>query len=140
MTESEFIDQIDCNFPHQDLAAAVALMKLGASISPNAAFMVLYEICSVPYHPKVRPYLVQKRIELWATHFHHPINELIVPVAIKIVRNRSISISRCLKYLDRVAQYPGLYNALNIVSSSCNVDSGLIDEKCHKVTKQWSPA
>jgi hypothetical protein len=137
VNESEFIDQIDCNFPHRKPMEVLCLIKLGASITPNAAYMVLYEICSVPYIPKLRPYLIQKRIELWEKYSPHPLNKIVVPLAIKIVRNRQISISRCLKYLDQVAQYPKMFNALNIVSSACDDPTGLVDERCHEIVHKW---
>jgi len=53
MTEAEFIEAIGFRFPYQDFDKCRSLIKLGASISANAAFMVLHEICRTPHKHSV---------------------------------------------------------------------------------------
>jgi len=51
--ENEFILKIDNSFPYKDDEKWKALVDEGASISPNASYMVLHEICRPPKRPRI---------------------------------------------------------------------------------------
>jgi hypothetical protein len=48
MTEEDFVTAIDCAFPYRRPVRWRRLSAAAAHISPNAAFMVLHEVCRLP--------------------------------------------------------------------------------------------
>ena len=137
MTEPEFIQAIDCRFPYSNDIEAKKLIELGSTISPNAAFMVLHELCRVPRSVSTRRYKIKKLIEYWFQHYTHPLNPILLPIALKSLRNENISIKRCLKCMDLVAPHVGCINALNILYFSCVDTEGLIETKYNEIIAKW---
>ncbi|RUV15413.1 MULTISPECIES: hypothetical protein [unclassified Mesorhizobium] len=48
MTEAEFANRIDCNWPYHDISLSRELIQTAIGISPNAAFIALDELCRLP--------------------------------------------------------------------------------------------
>ena len=138
--EADFIKEIDCAFPYLQATRAKELIQVGARISPNAAFMVLHELCRNPRGVKVRPFQLQKYIEYWSESFSHPLNKLIVPVAIKMVHHKRIPVDRCLAYMDQVSLFKDCINVLDILYFSCESHTGPIETKYVKILQQWQKA
>jgi len=140
LTENEFINEIDARFPHWDKVNAHRLIRLGASISPNAAYMVLYELCTPPIKPKVRPYISQKYIEFWSEHFDHPLNSIVVPIAHRIVRHKPVSRLKVMKALNLISAHNGLYNAMNIVLCAADDTDESIESLSKQIVSNWKSA
>ncbi len=73
VTEEEFIKTVDCLFPYDDEVQAIELIKIGSAISPNAAFMVLHEICRPPRSSHVAASRVNELLAKWTAAAHHPL-------------------------------------------------------------------
>ena len=140
MTEHEFILAIDCCFPYSDEKKAKHLIELGCSISPNAAFMVLHELCQIPRSVSTRRYKIQKLIEYWSQSFSHPLNPVVVPVASKLLHGKYIPVKRCIKYMELVAAYSDCINALNILYFSCDDTEGSMESAYDKIISKWQSA
>jgi len=81
VTEDEFIKTVDCRFPYDDEVRARELIKLGSAISPNAAFMVLHEICRPPCSSQVVISRVNVLLGEWIVAVRHPLVQEVLPVA-----------------------------------------------------------
>jgi len=128
MDEVTFITTIDCKFPYDDEQAWQSIVIQGATISDNAAFMVLYEICRAPVG-KASAALRHKMLEFWATQYSHPISLIVVEAGKAIIDQTDLPMGTVLKYMDRITPYCGLYNALAIVYFACDDITGEVDKK-----------
>lgn len=88
VTDEEFIEIVDCRFAYDDKVQASELIKLGLAISPNAAFMVLHEICRPPRSSQVVASRVNELFEKWTAAVQHPLVLEVLPVATAMIQNR----------------------------------------------------
>lgn len=113
MNEIEYIDSIDACFPYEDEDAWRAAVDQGISISDNAAYMALYEICrgvgDLPLSA------LHRMLDYWDAKYDHPTKPTVM-VAVRAVFNDTyLSEAEALAFLDEIAAYPGQCNALGIV-------------------------
>jgi hypothetical protein len=138
MNEIEFIESIDACFPYMDEPKWRSLIKQGAQISDNAAYMVLHEICRAPNEV---PSIVQLQIlNEWKENFDHPVKELVVESAVKIINKKFITVQKAIKNLNKISKFSGNYNALSIVYFSCNDTDGQVDDLYNRIMKMWEKA
>ncbi|HEX5138392.1 MAG TPA: hypothetical protein VFY93_15555 [Planctomycetota bacterium] len=113
-SEADFVIEIDCQFPYVDRERALALTSEACSISANAAFGVVYEICNVPRgvaaDPETRD-AVLRRIE---TLLSHPLAKVILPLARALVEGEHPTSSEQIDAMRKVAAFPGQYYALQV--------------------------
>lgn len=138
MTEDEFIQSIDCSFPYADEARWRELIDLGASISPNAAFMVLHEICRAPIDVVIDPGTLSNMLDVWQVRFKHPLVEVVLPAAEAMLRHETITVQAALMAMRRVASYPGQYNALSIPYFACDDVNDKADVLYEEIIRSWS--
>lgn len=135
MDELTFINTIDCNFPYDNEQAWQSLVIQGATISDNASFMVLHEICRAPLENI--SILQHKMLEFWAAHYSHPISPIVIEAGKAIIDDLDLPIETALKYMELIKPYYGLYNALAIVYFACEDITGEVDKKFNEIIGEW---
>ncbi|HEX4372050.1 MAG TPA: hypothetical protein VHZ50_01980, partial [Puia sp.] len=83
--ENMFIDRIDCNLPYHDKAACLSLIDEASTLSINAMFSLIEEICRIPSSDKdgietdfLIDLLTQTKIK-----FNHALKEMVLETACK---------------------------------------------------------
>jgi hypothetical protein len=138
MTENEFIEAVDSRFPYDDEIRAGELIKLCAAISPNAAFMVLHEICRPPRSSKVTNSRLSALLEEWAAAFYHPLVECVLSAAVAMIQKREISTESAIRLMNRIALYANQFNALSIVYFACDDIAGEVELKHQAIISAWA--
>jgi hypothetical protein len=138
MTEVEFITEIDCRFPYRDETKRHQLIELGASISPNAAFMVLHEICRPPRSVGVDSDILQTILLEWTGVFHHPLVDIVLPAAMAIIRAEEIPVEQSMLAMKAVSTYQNQFNALSIPYFACDDVTGEVDLMHQKIIDRWA--
>ncbi len=136
MDEITFINAIDGRFPYDSEQAWQALVIQGATISDNAAFMVLHEICRAPLDDAAAP-LLYGMLEFWAAQYAHPTSPIVIEAARAMIDKIDLPLETVLKYMEQIKPYCGLYNALAIVSCAGDDATGAVDEKYCEIVKEW---
>jgi len=138
ISEQEFDESIDCRFPYHDVSKWKTIIQTAISISANAAFKVLHEVCRPPRSSEVTPQ-VQKRIfEHWSGHFSHSLVPIVSKAAIALIEGRELSVADACETMAAVADYPGEYNALAVVYFSCDDVDGKVDELYERIIQRWA--
>jgi hypothetical protein len=137
MSESEFSDLIDCRFPYRDTNGCRELIALGASISPNAAFMVHHEICRPPRSEAVESSVLQGLLSEWVASFNHPLLGLVLPIADEMTRGQQVEVETALRAMREVAMYRGLFAALAILSMCCDDADDKVNDLYHEIVHAW---
>lgn len=140
MTETEFIESIDCSFPYNSEAEWRPLIELGTSISPNAAFMVLHELCRPPTGIAVPKARIEAILDCWNQHFKHPLVGQVLPAAKAMIDGQTIAVDTALRTMRVVAAYRGQYNALSIPYFACDDVDGRAEELRLEITNAWAGA
>ncbi|RWE64514.1 hypothetical protein [Mesorhizobium sp.] len=112
MTEAEFANRIDCNWPYHDISLSRELIQTAIGISPNAAFIALDELCRLPANTVVEPAILLALVDFWPSKFDHPLAPMISECAISSIKRQQLSVAEILMKMDTVSGYPGLYAAL----------------------------
>jgi len=111
ITEGEFIEWIDAAFPyHRDLAWR-AIVKLGASVTTNASFAVLHEICRPPSLKIVDPQRHLDMLAFWDAHFDHPLKAFVLPAAQALITKNDFSVEGAIAAMRYISVWPGQYSA-----------------------------
>lgn len=137
MTEIEFIQSIDCQFPYDTEAKWRPLIERGASISPNAAFMILHELCRLPSGVTLAPSTIEVMLDCWTRHFEHPLVAIVLPAAKAMIRGETITVERALSIMQAVAAHRDQYNALSIPYLACDDTNGRADALYQEIINAW---
>ncbi|TFW27003.1 hypothetical protein [Duganella callida] len=137
MTEEEFIKTVDCRFPYDDEVHASELIELGSAISPNAAFMVLHEICRPPRSSQVVGSRVNELLAEWTAAVHHPLVQEVLPVARAMTQNREISTVEAIRVMKSIAPYRNQFSALSIAYFACDDLTGEGEAEYRSVIDEW---
>ncbi len=140
MYETEFIEKIDCNFPYHSEPQWQALVKLGASISTNAAYMVLHEICRVPRSKKVTLKSKRAMLEYWGQNFNHPTITSVLRAAEVMIKGEELAVEESMSIMENISAYPNQYNALSIAYFACDDIDGRADDLYQKIISAWRDA
>jgi len=142
MTEVEYIESIDACFPYDDEKAWKATIDEGISISDNAAYMALYELCVAP--SEILQSDLQRMLEYWASKYDHPTKPIVVNAAKAVMRGIYLPEGEILNCLDEIAPYPGLYNAIGILwQAAPRGEDGpwraieAVEQKCDDIRREW---
>ncbi len=137
ISEVEFIGWIDANFPYGRANVWPAVIKLGVSISSNAAFAVLDEICRPPHSYKPSLELRLSMLAYWDQHFDHPLKSLVLPAARALVHDVCIPVDDAIAAMKEIAVWPGEYCALSIPYFACDDVEGHADKVHEDIRKSW---
>lgn len=132
-----FIESIDARFPYKNRTRCTELILEGSQISPNAAYMVLYELIVAP--DKISNKILNELIYTWFEKCKAiPLSDKLVKVAHSRINEKVLPIKFILDLLTEISQYKGLYNALNIVCYSDISNSSKVYEKYKEILQYWS--
>jgi hypothetical protein len=138
MTEAQFISSIDCKFPWGNQRKMRTLVSQALKISPNAVFMVYWEIGHPGHNVRTSSSERYDMLEYLEERFVHPLSGLASWLVRQRIAGDKISVSRAKAAIQKVAKFPGCYNALNLACSSCDYDeSETIDKLDAVVRKDW---
>jgi hypothetical protein len=138
MTETEFIEAIDSRFPYASPLKWKPLVSCAPRISPNAAFMVLHELCRPP-SPLSATYASRRIIfDHLTRRFRHPLLSGLRALILTSMRGELVSVSTAAAAMRRVARYPGQENILAICYFSCNDRNGRLDALYESIVDAWS--
>lgn len=137
MNEKEYIESIDACFPYENEGEWKAIIDEGICISDNCAYMALYEICCG--YQNIPKSNLLSMLEYWALKYSHPIKNILLEVATAFIKGTKLPEDKALKYLDIIANYPGFYNAANIVSIAGPENSKRIKQKHDEIVSKWKP-
>ncbi len=136
MTEEEYIGAIDANFPYDDEGKWKALIAEGANISDNAAYMALHEIiCGAP--PGISLSALEEMLEYWSEEYDHPTKPIVLKIARARLKGITAPENEVLSYMDVIAQYPGLHNALGVVAGSPDDWTEAVERKYNQIRIKW---
>jgi hypothetical protein len=141
LTEQEFADSISCRFPYNEKSAAEALIMQGWSISANAAFCVLDEICRLPQSVDVEGATQQALVEQWASVGSHPLQSSLLLCANAIIDSKPIAWRDAVRIMNEVRGYEGQYAALCIAyfagDFSTPEGDDALEEANNDIRQQW---
>ncbi|MER8559261.1 hypothetical protein [Mesorhizobium sp. M0578] len=137
MTEAEFADLIDCNWPYHDISLSRELIESTVRISPNAAFLALSELCHLPASAAVEPAILLALVDFWLSEVDHPVASLTAECAISLIERKRLPVPEILTKMGYVSGYPGLLAALSILYFSCDDVDGLADARLNEIRAVW---
>lgn len=135
--ETNFNRKIDCLLSYGDINACKSLMDEAVSISDNAMFTVLHEICRAPSSKNVLPTTQLKLADIWLEKATHQKSFDIYTLAKKMIDGENISVEQSIQILDKVSEFPELSSALQIVYFSCDDVDGKMEYHYEKIVKSW---
>ena len=138
MTEDEFIKTVDCRFPYDDEVRARELIKLGSAISPNAAFMVLHEICRPPRSSQVVISRANELLGEWSVAVHHPLVQEVLPAAKAMIQKREFSPVEAICVMKSISPYRNQFSALSIPYFACDDTTGEVEAEYRGIIDVWS--
>lgn len=139
--ETVFLDPVGAAFPYNDRERASALIAEGWSISLNAAFGVLSEICQPGADAGVRRPRLMELFAEWRSGPDHPLKEPVLQCAKAIIDDVSLPLQDGLSVMDEIAAYDGQRNALSIASFASYSDAPGVDdalgEAYERIVDEW---
>lgn len=138
MNEAEFISAIDCAFPHERPTQWRRLSASAARISPNAAFMVLHEVCRSPASRRVTEVQSRVIISHLKRRFRHPALRAIYPAVISYLTGKKLRPSAAAARMRKIALHTGQYNALNICYFSAFDRRGVLERTYQRIVQDWA--
>lgn len=140
--ERKFIGEIDSRFPYDNFDRGRDLIDRGISISPHAAFRVLYELC-LPA-PRTREKLSEAQLKrflyYWRSKCKHPAAAMMSEVAESLIAGRELSVEAAIDRMNDLEKYCGLYSALSILYMSCDDKFGLLEPIYAAINARWAAA
>ena len=137
MSESKFIESIQCRFPYRDRSRALELAGVACSISPNAAFAVADEVSRPPYGDSTDPIICTEVLNYLDAHLHHPLAESVLALARTLVSDESVSVETSINVLRQIEAFPGQYAALSIAYFAPDDTQGLADAEYNRIRAVW---
>ncbi|WP_299986139.1 hypothetical protein [uncultured Ruegeria sp.] len=137
MNEAEFSQSIDCSFPYANREEAIELIDVALSISTNAAFMVLEEMCRPPQGIDVEKETLLDLIDAWSNRVDHPLARSIVPIARLMAEGNHLSGREAEKVAKSIAGFKGQYSALNIAFFSSNDANESLEIVINQIRERW---
>ncbi|MEY3240003.1 MAG: hypothetical protein RIR11_1441 [Bacteroidota bacterium] len=139
-TEIQFIDKIDCKFPYHDRQESLQLIEQAAALSPNALYSIIEELCRIP-HSKRSSVATETLVDLLAitaNQLNHPLKELIVDTADKMIRSQELTVEDVILKMQIVQKYPGQFAALSILYFSCDDKDGKMEPIWKNIISEWN--
>jgi hypothetical protein len=137
-----FAAKIDCRFPYRDRASASALIAEGWSISLDAAFGVLHEICRKPKSSPVTRQRQHQLMDEWAARFDHPLREPLLRCARALTEKKPLAWEEAVSVMEEVGKFDAQFSALNIAyfSGDCDSDEGAsgLEAARDRICRAWS--
>lgn len=138
--EIQFLDKIDCNFPYTDRQESERLVEQAATLSTNALFSVVEELCRIPESDRssVSNETLLDLLTLTASKLNHPLKNIIIDTADKMIRRQELTVDEAMLRMKTVQQYPGQFAALSILYFSCDDKEERLDPIWDSIRVQWN--
>jgi len=138
--EIEFLNRIRCAFPYNDSNENVRLINEAATLSPNALFSVIEELCRIPESERINvtTETLNELLILTARKLNHPLKELIVETANKMINEQELIVEDVIHKMKTVQEYPGQFAALSILYSSCDDKEEKLEPIWDSIVKTWN--
>jgi hypothetical protein len=138
--ETQFLDKIDCNFPYQDRQESLRLIEQASGLSTNALFSIIEELCRIPEseRPNVSTETLLDLLTLTANKINHPLKELIVETADKMIRRQELTVDDVILKMQTVQKYPEQFAALSILYFSCDDKVEKLEPIWDKIISEWN--
>jgi len=140
--EMAFTASFDVRFPYDDAAKSTRIIQEARTISLNAVFFVLHEICRAPHGNTVTPDRQRELITLWADGFEHPLKESLLRCAGALADRTGLPWEEAVMVMERVGQFDGQRAALSIVyfSGDCDSPEGdiALNDKDEHIRQVWA--
>jgi len=137
MDEIEFAEAIDSHFPYHDRVIATGLIDIANSLSDNAKFMVLEELCRPPLGTDVSEKTLLDLIDIWNNRTSHPLAHSVVKVARLMATDTDQSVNEAIQLMNEIAPFKGQYCALNIAYFSCDDKGSEIEAANDEIRRLW---
>ena len=138
MDEQTFFDAIDSAFPLDNRERALRLANAACDISSNAAFFVVDQVARPPAGA-LAPFDTRlKVLNEIRGRLHHPLAELVLPIAEALVTGDRISIEQAERALSQVGEWPGEHAALGLVYFAADDRDERLAERYNRVRAQWA--
>lgn len=130
MTEKDFLELIDCAFPYDNKERCIELIDQSLSISPNAVFAVVEEICRVPVSKRqnVSEAFLLELLNVIDNKFEHPIKNLMLEVARVLIKRGEISVDDAILKMEEIVKYQNTFSARSILYFSCDDTEGKLEK------------
>ena len=138
-SEIQFLDKIACNFPYHIRQESEHLIEQAATLSTNALFSVIKELCRIPQSKRstVSTETLLDLLTLTASKLNHPLKDLIVEAADKMIRRQELTVDNAILKMQTVQQYPGQFAALSILYFSCDDKEGKLEPFWDSIRNEW---
>lgn len=138
MNDADFAAMIDARFPYGDEGEWKRRVDLGRSISPNAHFVTLSEICRPPAGAVVTADAQRRMVEYWCAGFAHPLKDVVVACALARIDRRPISVAEALRVMDAISHHKGQWGALSIALYACDDVDDIADARFDAIRSAWA--
>jgi hypothetical protein len=137
MTESDFIDAIDCNFPYDNFDRASELISQAGGISQNATYMVLHEILRAP--PPVTLQTKELLFNMWVTDYEEdPLFALVRRCVPAYLKNELVPEHIVEQLILKMSPNKNQLCALGLIYFSCEDASGQAQAAYQTVLSLWN--
>jgi hypothetical protein len=139
--EAAFAAKIDCRFPYADRDLATALIAEGWSLSAEAAFGILHEICQKPRSEAVSRKRQYELVVEWLALGSHPLQQHLLPCAHALIEGSKVPWPDAVSVMDEIAGYNGQYSALNIALFAGDRDhegDAQLEAAHDRITAAWA--
>ena len=138
--EIEFLNKIDCNFPYLDRTQCVNIINEANSISSNASFSVIEEICRMPQskRTKISKEILFELLYLVERSFEHPLKTIIIETAKKMINNQLLDIDNVISVMNKIREFKGQYAALSILYFSCEDEEDKLEIFWNQIINEWN--
>lgn len=113
--ELPFQDLIDADFPYDQDEKALSIIKDARSISANATYIVLYEICCLPFPNVASKERQRELVRVWADGFEHPLKASMLRCAEHVIVGTALPLPDALAMIEEVGRFEGQRAALALV-------------------------
>lgn len=138
--EMQFLDKIHCNFPYLDKQESLRLIEQASTLSTNALFSIIEELCRLPKseRPKVSTVTLLNLLTMTANKIIHPLKNLIVETAEKMIRREELTVDDVILKMQTVQRYPGQFAALSILYFSCDDKDERLEPIWDNIISEWN--
>lgn len=139
--EVTFEAKIDARFPYDDKATSSALIAEACSISLNALYCVLDEICRPPKSSGVTEQRQRELIAEWSSAFEHELKAPLVRCANALVSGQALKWRDAVSVIEDVGRFEAQRAALSVAyfAGDCDSDEGdaALDSAQRRVREAW---
>ena len=139
--EVPFEATFDACFPYGDASAASALIAQGWSISLNAAFCVLDEICRPGRGVDVSRQTLVELVSEWRSGPEHPLKASLITCAHALIDDVPLPWPDGVRIMEEIAKHDAQRAALGIAyfASDCDTPEGdrALEDARQRIVREW---